>query len=227
MNDVSDNQAKTANQGEARTGDLQRLRRGGIVEGQRPSVFQPNHPPRACKLMLPDATRVTNRDCRLRRTCQPLRPSSSEHPCQKARVMAFPEQLETERLLLRWPIEADAADIFARYASDPRSPSPHLGAPHVRRRHLGIPRSGRERRDPLQLARLPTAASCSDRSAASSTHIVQFGYCYARDAWGHGYATEAARALVPVWLSEPAVWRVQAFCDPENIASTRVWKRPG
>jgi RimJ/RimL family protein N-acetyltransferase len=56
---------------------------------------------------------------------------------------------------------------------------------------------------------------------------VQFGYCYARDAWGHGYATEAARAMVPIWLSEPTVWRVQAFCDPQNIASARVLEKAG
>jgi ribosomal-protein-alanine N-acetyltransferase len=58
-------------------------------------------------------------------------------------------------------------------------------------------------------------------------HLVQFGYYYARDTWGRGYATEAARALVHLWLSEPAAWRFQAYCDPENIASAHVLEMSG
>jgi RimJ/RimL family protein N-acetyltransferase len=58
-------------------------------------------------------------------------------------------------------------------------------------------------------------------------HLVQFGYCLARDAWGQGYATEAARAIVATALADPAVWRVQAYCDVENPASARVLEKAG
>jgi [ribosomal protein S5]-alanine N-acetyltransferase len=144
--------------------------------------------------------------------------------------MIFPERLETERLLLRWPTAADAADIFARYASDPVVTKYLTWPPHKfvddtlafleKRRTddtifnwLVILRNG---------GQLLGSIGCQVEN-----HIVQFGYCYARDAWGRGYATEAARAMVPNWLSNPAIWRVQAFCNPENLASIRVLEKAG
>jgi [ribosomal protein S5]-alanine N-acetyltransferase len=32
---------------------------------------------------------------------------------------------------------------------------------------------------------------------------------------------------VPLWLAAPSVWRVQAYCDPENGASARVLEKAG
>jgi RimJ/RimL family protein N-acetyltransferase len=57
--------------------------------------------------------------------------------------------------------------------------------------------------------------------------IFQFGYCLARDAWGRGFATEAATAIVSKSLDQPEIWRVQAFCDVENRASARVLEKCG
>jgi RimJ/RimL family protein N-acetyltransferase len=57
--------------------------------------------------------------------------------------------------------------------------------------------------------------------------LIQFGYCLAQDAWGRGYATEAARAFVAAALNEPGIWRVQAYCDLENRASARVLEKAG
>jgi RimJ/RimL family protein N-acetyltransferase len=56
---------------------------------------------------------------------------------------------------------------------------------------------------------------------------MQFGYCLTRDAWGHGYATEAARAFVAAAFQVPGIWRIQAFCDVENTASARVLEKIG
>ncbi len=58
-------------------------------------------------------------------------------------------------------------------------------------------------------------------------HQVQFGYCLARDVWGRGYATEAARAIVDLALAEPMIWRVEAYCDLEHRASAHVLKKAG
>ena len=54
-----------------------------------------------------------------------------------------------------------------------------------------------------------------------------FGYCLARDTWGHGIATEAARAFVASVLENPAICRIQAYCDVENRASARVLEKVG
>jgi RimJ/RimL family protein N-acetyltransferase len=49
----------------------------------------------------------------------------------------------------------------------------------------------------------------------------------ARDAWGHGYATEAARTIVEMAFQDPFVWRVQATCALDNVASARVLEKVG
>ena len=56
---------------------------------------------------------------------------------------------------------------------------------------------------------------------------AHLGYCLARDAWGQGYATEAARRVVEAALAEPSIWRVEALCDAEHTASTRVLQKAG
>ena len=53
------------------------------------------------------------------------------------------------------------------------------------------------------------------------------GYCLDRAAWGHGYATEAARALVGWAFATLDLNRVQAECDTRNLASARVLQKLG
>jgi RimJ/RimL family protein N-acetyltransferase len=62
---------------------------------------------------------------------------------------------------------------------------------------------------------------------AIEKHRMQFGYCLARDAWGKGFATEAARAFLAAAFELPNLWRIQAFCDLENPASARVLEKAG
>ncbi len=53
------------------------------------------------------------------------------------------------------------------------------------------------------------------------------GYCFAEAAWGHGYATEASRALL-TWAFETLdLNRVQAELDTRNGASARVLEKLG
>jgi RimJ/RimL family protein N-acetyltransferase len=58
-------------------------------------------------------------------------------------------------------------------------------------------------------------------------HRMTFGYCLAQDAWGNGYATEAARSFVDVAFRHPEIMRIQAYCDLENRASARVLEKAG
>jgi RimJ/RimL family protein N-acetyltransferase len=60
-----------------------------------------------------------------------------------------------------------------------------------------------------------------------SPPTIQWGYCLARDAWGQGFATEAARAFVASAMEQPSIWRMQAFCDLENPKSARVLEKSG
>ena len=56
---------------------------------------------------------------------------------------------------------------------------------------------------------------------------ASLGYCYHRTAWGHGYATEAARALLGWAFDTVDLNRVQAEADTRNIASARVLEKLG
>lgn len=56
---------------------------------------------------------------------------------------------------------------------------------------------------------------------------VEIGYSVVPDRRGHGYAAEAARALVAWALSEPGVNAVVARCEPANAASIRTLEHAG
>jgi len=143
-----------------------------------------------------------------------------------------PEVIDLQHLRLRRPKLSDAAAIF-EYASDPEvaryadwpisttidSVTKLLGA------REGQWKSGAEfhwivtvRPDDLAIG----AIACS-----VSRHVAEFGFLLNRRYWRHGYATEAARAIVEWVLSCPSVWRLWATCDVENLASARVLEKAG
>jgi RimJ/RimL family protein N-acetyltransferase len=51
---------------------------------------------------------------------------------------------------------------------------------------------------------------------------VEVGWRLARDAWGRGYATEAAAAALAFGFEEHAIEEILAIVDPENERSLRV-----
>lgn len=53
------------------------------------------------------------------------------------------------------------------------------------------------------------------------------GYCFRRDVWGQGYATEAARALLRFGFEELTLHRITSTCDVDNNASARVLEKIG
>ena len=59
------------------------------------------------------------------------------------------------------------------------------------------------------------------------TGDVELGYALARDCWGRGYATEAARACLTAALTHLDAPRIIAVVDLENEASLRVLERIG
>ncbi len=56
---------------------------------------------------------------------------------------------------------------------------------------------------------------------------VELGYRLRRSAWGKGYATEGARALICKGFSELGVQRVVASTYEHNLASRRVMEKAG
>ena len=56
---------------------------------------------------------------------------------------------------------------------------------------------------------------------------VEIGWRLARDAWGHGYATEAAQAVLEYARDELGLAEVISFTSTTNLRSQRVMERIG
>ncbi len=53
------------------------------------------------------------------------------------------------------------------------------------------------------------------------------GYCFSKEAWGQGYATEAATAVLHFAFEQLGLHKMFATCDVENTASLKVLERIG
>lgn len=145
--------------------------------------------------------------------------------------MKAPEKIETARLLLHRPTHGDLRAIYERYASDPEV-TRYLAWP----RHQSItdtesfftfsevewrrwsvgPYLVRSRADQTLLG--STGLSLESPEQAST------GYVFARDAWGHGYASECVSAMIDL-AKALGLRRVYALCHTEHRASVRVLEK--
>lgn len=67
---------------------------------------------------------------------------------------------------------------------------------------------------------------CLSNADAVSKH-AELGFGLRRPFWGHGYMTEAARAVINCGFDTLRLHRIEAEIDPRNIASARVLERLG
>ena len=63
--------------------------------------------------------------------------------------------------------------------------------------------------------------------AAHFTPAVEVGWRLARPHWGHGYATEAARAAMADGFDRVGLAEIVSFAVPANVRSVRVMQRLG
>ena len=146
-----------------------------------------------------------------------------------------PEELETERLLLRKPRPEDAPALFASYTADPEVVRYVTWAAHesVEDTRAFLAYCAKEWAEdhsyPYVLCRkdAPQEPFGMIHPRRRPAGEVEFGYVLARAAWGKGYMSEALRALIDWALTQPGVTRVSAFCDVENVASARVMEKAG
>jgi len=143
--------------------------------------------------------------------------------------------LHTARLLLRPVDDADADALFALHSSA-----------HVLRYWDAPPWSERERAERFIAACREMAEDGSGARLAIERisdgdflgwcgltrwnpeyRSASLGYCLDDAAWGNGYATEAARAVVQWAFDALPLNRVQAEADTRNTASARVLEKLG
>ena len=150
--------------------------------------------------------------------------------------IALMAQLETGRLLLRELVQEDWAAIH-RYGSDPEvsrymdwGPNTEADTDAFMAQALAVQRA--EPRPNFQLA---VVLKREDRLIGVCTLVFSdipsreatLGYAYERAAWGQGYATEAARAMLAFGFGELGQHRIWATCAPANIGSKRVLEKIG
>jgi len=142
------------------------------------------------------------------------------------------EEIHTERLMLRKPRREDAAEIHARYATDPEvtrflSWKTHA-SPAESDEIVGKFLEGWEKQEHLCWVIIRKSEGDLVGTIGLTLHKVRAsaGYCLARDAWGKGYAAEALRALIDEAFRQ-GLYRVDAHCDVENRGSERVMQKAG
>jgi len=152
-----------------------------------------------------------------------------------ARVSLLVPTLHTVRLRLRPFTDADAAALFAlhsnayvlRYWDSPPWTDP-ARAQRFLTRSREVAEEGTGVRVAIDLG--------TDDSFLGWCGLTQFnpdfrsaslGYCLGEAAWGHGYATEGAGALLQWGYDTLDLNRVQAEADTRNAASARVLEKLG
>ncbi|HEY1579663.1 MAG TPA: GNAT family N-acetyltransferase [Terracidiphilus sp.] len=145
-----------------------------------------------------------------------------------------PESIETSRLLLRRPKASDAQSIFHRYASD-REVTRYLSWPTHRSladtlAFLTMSDDEWHRWPAGPFLVLTRENGGSGRPIGSTGLMFKnptlaiTGYVFARDAWGHGYATEALQAMVDL-ARQTGVRRLEAICHVEHTPSAHVLEK--
>jgi [ribosomal protein S5]-alanine N-acetyltransferase len=147
--------------------------------------------------------------------------------------MQPPEQIETERLILRKPRKDDAPAIFLAYARDTEVTRymtwrPHKNVEETYRIVELMLKLWDEGEAYSYVITLKDADSAIGMIAMHPEGFkVAIGYVLARQYWNKGYVTEAALVVTHWLLKQPDIYRVFATCDVENPASARVMEKVG
>jgi len=148
--------------------------------------------------------------------------------------MTRPERTwETARLLAKPAAVDDAQVIFSDYASDSSVARYMTWKPH---RHVDetiefLRRCERVWSDgtafPWSLWHKQDGAFAGLIEIRVGRNGVDLGYALVRRWWRQGLMSEAVAPIVRWALAQPAIYRVWATCDIENVASARLLERVG
>jgi [ribosomal protein S5]-alanine N-acetyltransferase len=143
--------------------------------------------------------------------------------------------LHTARLRLRPFTGADAAALFALHSNAHVLrywDSPPWSDPACAERFLAVSRQMAEDGSGARLAMDRVSDGvfigwCGLTRWNPEYRSASMGYCLDDAAWGHGYATEGARAVLQWAFDTLDLNRVQAEADTRNVASARVLEKLG
>lgn len=146
--------------------------------------------------------------------------------------MKPPETFETPHLRLRRPRPSDAEAVF-EYGSDPEVA--RFADWPVRKSIDGLAESLHARAARWDagedfywiITRTDDDRAIGGISCQITGDSAEIGFLLARRHWGRGWATQATQAVVGWARTCPALTRLHATCDAENLASARVLEKAG
>jgi len=161
--------------------------------------------------------------------------STITHSC-KDRPEVDHQMMETDRLVMR-PFEACDRNPFAAMNANPEVMA-HFPAPLTRAQSDAMMEQIQASFDErgfglwavLERERGAFIGFCGltiPRFSSHFTPAVEVGWRLRRSAWGHGYATEAARAALEVGFIDMGLDEIVSFTSPHNLRSRRVMERIG
>jgi RimJ/RimL family protein N-acetyltransferase len=140
--------------------------------------------------------------------------------------------IETERLLLR-PWRDEDAELFAALNADP-AVMEHFPAPYTREQSDATVARIRDHfaRHGFGLWAVEVKVGApfigfTGLSRPSFMDVVEVGWRFAHAQWGHGYATEAARAAVAWGFANLELDEIVSLVVPANVRSQRVMAKLG
>jgi ribosomal-protein-alanine N-acetyltransferase len=146
----------------------------------------------------------------------------------------LPEHLATLRLELRKPVIADARVLFESYTQDIDVARFLVWRPHTDITHTEefveecIRDWATGLRRPYVLAlRGEAGRPIGMLDARLRGHSIAIGYVLTRQCWGKGLMPEAVSAFCETAFSDQNIYRIQATCDVDNVASARTLEKAG
>jgi RimJ/RimL family protein N-acetyltransferase len=148
-------------------------------------------------------------------------------------TMKLPEQIETQRLILRIPHVDDASAMFTGWAQDVEVTRYLTWRPHtsLEQSQAIIANAISVWKDEARFPYMITLKESSRVIGMIDPRVegpkVGVGYVIGRMHWGNGYMPEATRAIIEWAFQQPTIYRVYATTDVENVASQRVLEKVG
>ncbi|MBM3563462.1 MAG: GNAT family N-acetyltransferase [Alphaproteobacteria bacterium] len=145
-------------------------------------------------------------------------------------------RLETERLWLRWPRAADADEI-RRHVGDPDVALMTASIPHPYEAHdadafITSARLENAAGGGLHLVITPKnrpgdAIGLVSLHGADRRGAATLGFWLGKTYWGHGFTTEAARALIDLAFGITSLDRIVSSARPDNSFSLHIHEKLG
>jgi len=145
----------------------------------------------------------------------------------------LPANFHTARLALRPIAHDDAGAIFDGYAQDAAVTRFVVWRPH-RSRSDTEAFVAQCLATPPDVSQTYVIAGRRDGDLRGTfalrritSHRLDCGYVLARPWWGQGLMTEALTEIVGWAMQQPAIFRIGAVCDVDNIGSARAMEKAG